>query len=154
MNKKRWVSGATQGKIFEEEVFTMLDNASIPYRKEETLSSGKRRKKDKKCDLEAILDDKSMFIELKTLWDDKALEYDLYNHGLDCNLKYHQIKAMDYLVIKFRPHTKIEEPEMYRVSKLDFFMWAITVKKKSASLKDFRKIGTLIEGMEWLKEGI
>ncbi len=150
MKNKKWISGATYGAAFESEVFTMLDNACIPYRKEETLSSGKRRKKDKKCDLECILDDKSIFIELKTLWDDKALEYDLYNHNLNCNLKYHQIKAMDYLVIKFRPHSKIEVAEMYKVSKIDFFMWAIEQKKKSISLKDFRKIGTLIEDMSWL----
>ena len=149
---KKWISGATHGATFEKEVFTMLDKAHIHYRKEETLSSGKRRKKDKKCDIEAILGDKSVFIELKTLTDKEALKFDLYNHGLNCNLKYHQIKAMDYLVIKFRPHSKIEQPEMYKVSKIDFFMWAITVKKKSASLKDFRKIGTLIESMGWLNE--
>ena len=53
-------------------------------------------------------------------------------------------------MIKFRPHSKIQEAEMYKVSKFDFFMWAITVKKKSASLKDFRKIGTLITDMGWL----
>ncbi len=152
MKNKNWKSGATFGSEFESEVFTMLDTAQIPYRKEETLSSGKRRRKDKGCDIECLMNDKSVFIELKTLWDDKALEYDLYNHGLNCNLKYHQIKAMDYLVIKFRPHTKIQEPEMYVVSKEDFFMWAITVKKKSASLKDFRNIGKLIEGMGWLNE--
>jgi len=150
MKTKKWKSGATFGDEFEKEVFTMLDKASISYRKEETLSSGKRRKKDKKCDIECLMDDKSIFIELKTLTDKEALKFDLYNHGLNCNLKYHQIKAMDYLVIKFRPHSKIKEAEMYKVSKVDFFMWAITVKKKSASLKDFRKIGTLITDMGWL----
>lgn len=151
MNKSKFISGATFGSTFEEEVFIMLDKAQIPYRKEETLSSGKRRRKDKKCDIEAILTDKSVFVELKTLWDDKALEYDLYNHGLNCNLKHHQIKAMDYLVIKFRPHSKITVDEMYMVKKKDFVLWAISVKKKSASLKDFRNIGTLITDMEWIK---
>jgi len=152
VKNKTFISGATFGSTFEEEIFTMLDKAQIPYRKEETLSSGKRRRKDKKCDIEAMLTDKSVFIELKTLWDDKALEYDLYNHGLDCNLKYHQIQSMDYLVIKFRPHSKIKVNEMYMVHKKDFVLWAITVKKKSASLKDFRKIGTLIQDMRWLND--
>lgn len=152
MKKSKWKSGSTFGKAFEEEVFTMLDNANIPYRKEETLTTGKRRRKDKKCDVECLINDKSTFIECKTLWDDKALEFDIYNKRDHSNLMYHQITAMDYLVIKFRPHTKIEEHEMYQVSKLDFFLWAIEQKKGSASLKDFRKIGTLITDMEWIKE--
>ena len=97
MKKPKYKSGATYGDEFEKEVFTMLDKACIPYRKEETLSSGKRRKKDKKCDIECLMDDKSIFIELKTLTDKEALKFDLYNHGLNCNLKYHQIKGYGLL---------------------------------------------------------
>jgi hypothetical protein len=151
--KAKFISGSTFGDEWEEEFFTMLDKAQIPYRKEETLSSGKRRRKDKKCDVEAYIDDNSVFIELKTSWDDKAVEYDNYNHPNRefKSLKYHQIKAMDYVIIKFRPHTKIEDNEIYRIKKFDFVMWAAGQKKESISLKNCREIGVLITDLEWLK---
>ena len=150
---KKWKSGASHGAAFEEESFIMFDNAGIPYRKEETLSSSKRRKKDKKCDIECFINDKSIFIELKTMWDDNPLKFDVFNKIThEVNLKYHQIKSMDYLVIKWRPHTKIEEPKMYMIKKFDFVMWASSVKKASMNLKDCRKIGIRIYDMEWLKE--
>lgn len=149
MNKYK--SGSTFGDEWEEEFFTMCDKAQIPYRKEVTLSSGKRRRKDKKCDVQAEINDKDVFIELKTLWDDKALEFDVYNKREDCKLKYHQIKAMDYAIIKFRPHSKIETNEIYYIKKFDFVMWAIKQTKGSININNCREIGTLITNLEWLK---
>ena len=149
--KDKFISGSTYGDEWEEEFFTMLDKAQIPYRKEETLTSGKRRRKDKKCDVQAIVNDKDVFIELKTLWDEKALEYDIYNRRENCKLKYHQIVAMDYVIIKFRPKSKIETSERYCIKKYDFVMWAIKQKKRSISYKDCVEIGTLIHNMSWIK---
>lgn len=149
MGKQKYISGSTSGDIFEKEVFTMLDALKIAYRKEKTLSNAKVRKKDKGCDIEIL--EPNVFIELKTKQDDQALSYDLTGKK-DVNLKNHQIKAMDYLVIQFRPNGKIDAPRMFVLSKVEFTIFAATHSKNSINLKDCIEYGKEITDMSWLLE--
>jgi len=80
MKKSNYKYAASYGDDFEKELFTMLDNSSIPYSKEKTLSNSKRRSKDVGCDIECLMDDVGIFIEAKTMQDHQVLAYNNFNH--------------------------------------------------------------------------
>lgn len=143
----KYVSSATYGENFEQEVFTMLDDLKIAYRKEKTLSNAKVRKRDKGCDIEIIKP--HVFIELKTKFDNQALSYDLTGKK-SVSLKNHQIKAMDFLLIQFRPNGKIEQPRMFVLTKVEFVIFAATHSKNSINLSDCTEYGTEIKDLRWL----
>ena len=141
MNK--FVSGASYGDKFEQLFELWCDALKIPFRKEKTLSNSKRRHKDKSCDYELILKDKSIFIELKTAQIKQSLDYSVYEDGRNHKIKFHQICKMDYLIIEWRSDKNV----YVVISKKDFLKFAGANKKNSINYKDSLSIGTVINDL-------
>jgi len=146
MRKPKWKSGATTGAIFETKFNQWLHDAKIEFYEDNTLSTGKRRSKDIKCDRRCVVDGKDVFIELKSTTSKVNITYKLYDDGEQWKLKIHQIRKMDYLIVNYR------DAETYVITKKQFLAFACSVKKNSISYKDIKKIGKVITDLEWLKE--
>ena len=114
MRKPKWKSGATTGAIFETKFNQWLHDAKIEFYEDKTLSTGKRRSKDIKCDRRLIINDKEVFVELKSTTSNVNITYKLYNDGRQHKLKFHQICKMDWLIINYR------DTETYAINKNDF----------------------------------
>lgn len=142
MNK--FISGSTYGDEFEQTIFTMLDTDGIPYRKEQTLSNSKRRVKDKSCDLEILLS-KSIFIELKTVYN-QPLTYNITLDTKKRHLKFHQIAKMDYLIVEYRPNKPVV------ISKRNFLVFVSEHKKNSMTYSEALEIGFELNNFKWIKE--
>jgi hypothetical protein len=136
--------GATTGKEFEDKIDLWLNNANITFYSDKTLSNGKRRQKDIKCDRRLIIDDIEVFIELKTTTEKQALDYSLYDDGRTHKIKFHQICKMDWLIVEFRPNKPIA------ITKDNFLFFAATHKKNSINYKNALEIGFEIEDFLWI----
>jgi len=146
MPRNKWKSGAVTGQAFEKEFDLWLNTANITFYSDDTLSTGKRRRKDIKCDRRLIIGDKEVFVELKSTTSKVNITYKLYNDGRQWKLKFHQIVKMDWLIINYH-----DVNETYAITKRGFLQFAASVKKNSISYKDVKNIGKIIEGMEWIK---
>jgi hypothetical protein len=144
--KSNYRPGAVTGKAFEDKIDSWADAAGIPYKSDDTISSGGRRRKDLKCDRCYLINGKEVYVELKTTTEKASMDFSLYNDGKQHKIKYYQIHQMDYIIMCYRPN----EPLL--ISKKGFILWACSVDKKSISYKDALKIGKRINDMEWLYE--
>lgn len=142
--KNKFIPGAVTGKQLEDKIDLWLNNANITFYSDKTISNGKRRQKDIKCDRRLIIDDKEVFVELKTTTEKQSLDYSLFNDGRIHKIKFHQICKMDYLILEFRPHLPIV------LTKEQFLNFAANHKKNSINYKDALKIGFTIKDMEWI----
>lgn len=144
--RNKWKSGATTGAEFETKFNQWLHDANIEFYEDKTLSTGKRRRKDIKCDRRLIIDDKEVFVELKSTTSKQALDYRLYNDGLNHKIKFHQISKMNWLIVNYH-----DTNETYAITKKQFLWFTANHKKNSIAYKDVKEIGKVITGTEWLK---
>jgi len=145
MKKSKFISGATEGKLFEEKFDAWCFKANIPFETDNILSPGKRRRKDLKCDRKLMVNGYDVYIELKTTTVKQSLDYSLYEDGISHKIKFHQIARCDWLILEFRPNKPIA------ISKMQFLGWACQQKKHSINYKDALSIGRVIDDLEWLK---
>ena len=146
MKRKPWESGATTGAKAEAIIDDMANKAGIPYEKDQPLSTGKRRRLDKKCDRIYILKDIKLPVEIKRKGENGALTFELYDSTRKVEIKFHQIITAEYIFFIFGWNTPVA------VKKTDFLKWASTQTKMSINYKDVLKIGFEFEDLEWLKD--
>ena len=144
--KNKFKSGATYGSEFEAKIDSWAEQAGIPWEIDKTLGTDRKRKKGQGCDRRYIVGDRKVNVELKTLGKDASLPVSLYPNHQKTGLKFHQVCAMDYLIVECRPYLPVA------VRKEDLLIFMCAVKKNSVNRKDVLKIGFEIEGMEWLKD--
>ncbi len=143
--KNKYKPGATTGKLFEDKMDEWLERSKLTFKRDETLSNAKVRRKDIGCDRRVILDDKEVYLEYKHI--KGALDYQIsLLSSKQCKLKPHQIRRMDYLIIQY------ENNPVLCINKWDFVMWGATLPKMSMNYKDAKSIGIEITDMEWIKE--
>jgi len=140
-------NSAKVGDNFEELFFTWCDKVGIPFRKEKTLTNGKRRRKDKKVDTELFPKDNPVFVELKSRKITHQIDYRLFEDGKRHILKFHQICKMDWLIVEWRGDQNI----YVAIKRNNFRQWAAKQQKNSFSYKDSLEMGEVIEGVEWLE---
>jgi len=138
------VNSKQSGNQLENEVSRLLNAASIPHTREDTIK-GKR-----KGSVDFILDNPKAYIECKRYTSTLSFKYDSEDH----DIKWSQ------LIILFKKHLEgytsgliVQESidnRLYFIHIKDFMTWWITNTKKSLNLLDVQRIGSEIGNIKEL----